>query len=209
MTRTTLADEEQALLDEHIVAYRLDGPLVFAAAHAFLLELSEISDVRVVVLRLSHLDSSMPRVRPCSPTRSSASSIARSPSSCRASGADQRPILSRLGVFAQLALDRHEFDSTPAAIAHARDHAHRFLMGGAHPKDPPVQAGTLVLLPAARRRRRRAQTSRRRTTEPPDATLIPSRATPACGPSPGAHHGRTPASEAGYEEAHASHDPCP
>ncbi|MET9487339.1 SulP family inorganic anion transporter [Nocardia sp. NPDC006630] len=47
--------EEHALLDEHIVAYRLDGPLFFAAAHRFLLELAEVSDVRVVILRMSHI----------------------------------------------------------------------------------------------------------------------------------------------------------
>lgn len=45
--------EEQQLLAEHIVAYRLDGPLFFTAAHRFLLELSEITDVRVVISRMS------------------------------------------------------------------------------------------------------------------------------------------------------------
>ena len=49
------SDEEQALLDEHIVAYRMDGPLFFAAAHDFLLELSDVSDVRVVILRMSRV----------------------------------------------------------------------------------------------------------------------------------------------------------
>ncbi|WP_340683349.1 SulP family inorganic anion transporter [Amycolatopsis coloradensis] len=49
------AAEERALLDEHIVAFRLDGPLVFAAAHQFLLELSEVAEVRVVILRLSRV----------------------------------------------------------------------------------------------------------------------------------------------------------
>ncbi|MEV6417829.1 SulP family inorganic anion transporter [Kribbella sp. NPDC051718] len=44
--------EERALLDEHIVAYRIDGPLLFAA-HRFLLELSEVAHVSVVILRMS------------------------------------------------------------------------------------------------------------------------------------------------------------
>jgi SulP family sulfate permease len=44
--------EERALLDEHIVAYRIDGPLLFAA-HRFLLELSEVANVSVVILRMS------------------------------------------------------------------------------------------------------------------------------------------------------------
>ncbi|MEU5905065.1 SulP family inorganic anion transporter [Micromonospora sp. NPDC047467] len=47
--------EEYALLTEHIVAYRLDGPLFFAGAHTFLLQLSEIADVRVVILRMSRV----------------------------------------------------------------------------------------------------------------------------------------------------------
>ncbi len=47
--------EEQALLDDRIVAYRLEGPLFFAGAHNALLSLTELSDVRVVVLRMSHL----------------------------------------------------------------------------------------------------------------------------------------------------------
>ncbi|MFD0533521.1 STAS domain-containing protein [Actinomadura luteofluorescens] len=47
--------EEQRLLDEHIVAYRFDGPLFFAAAHRFLLELTQVSDVRIVILRMSRI----------------------------------------------------------------------------------------------------------------------------------------------------------
>ena len=47
--------EELDLLADHIVAYRLDGPLFFAAAHRFLLELSEVADVRVVILRMSRV----------------------------------------------------------------------------------------------------------------------------------------------------------
>lgn len=47
--------EEHALLSEHIVAYRLDGPLFFAGAHRLLLELAEIADVQVVILRMSRV----------------------------------------------------------------------------------------------------------------------------------------------------------
>ncbi|MEU6582107.1 SulP family inorganic anion transporter [Nocardia sp. NPDC046763] len=47
--------EEHDLLHDHIVAYRIDGPLFFAAAHRFLLELAEVSDVHVVILRMSHV----------------------------------------------------------------------------------------------------------------------------------------------------------
>ncbi|SNT37670.1 SulP family inorganic anion transporter [Actinacidiphila glaucinigra] len=50
---------EHALLAEHIVVYRVDGPLFFATAHRSLLELTEVADVSVVILRLSgvtHID---------------------------------------------------------------------------------------------------------------------------------------------------------
>lgn len=46
---------EHALLQEHIVTYRLDGALFFGAAQRFLLELTEVADVEVVILRLGRL----------------------------------------------------------------------------------------------------------------------------------------------------------
>lgn len=47
--------EEAELLSEHIVAYRLEGALFFGAAHRFLLELTEVADVSVVILRMSRV----------------------------------------------------------------------------------------------------------------------------------------------------------
>lgn len=47
--------EEHELLEQHIVAYRLDGPLFFAGAHQFLLELTEVTDARVVILRMARV----------------------------------------------------------------------------------------------------------------------------------------------------------
>ena len=49
------SDEEHALFAEHIVAYRYEGPLFFAAAQRFLLRLADTADVRVVILRMSHV----------------------------------------------------------------------------------------------------------------------------------------------------------
>ncbi|HST43152.1 MAG TPA: sodium-independent anion transporter [Conexibacter sp.] len=46
---------EHALLQEHIVAYRLDGALFFGAAQRFLLELTDVADVQVVIFRLGRL----------------------------------------------------------------------------------------------------------------------------------------------------------
>ena len=55
LEETDYADEEQRLLDDHIVAFRLDGPLFFGAAHRFLLELTEVADVAVIILRMSRV----------------------------------------------------------------------------------------------------------------------------------------------------------
>ncbi len=44
-----------AHLDDHIVVFRLDGALFFGAAQRFLHEITAVSDVRVVVLRLPRL----------------------------------------------------------------------------------------------------------------------------------------------------------
>lgn len=48
----TYDDEGHAGLAGHVVAYRVEGPLFFAGAHRSLLELAEVSGVRVVILRL-------------------------------------------------------------------------------------------------------------------------------------------------------------
>lgn len=44
-----------AAADRHILAYRIEGSLFFGGAHQALLELADIQDVRVVILRLSRL----------------------------------------------------------------------------------------------------------------------------------------------------------
>lgn len=46
-------DTEHQYLGEHIAIYRIDGSIFFGAAQRFLDELTEISDVRVVILRMS------------------------------------------------------------------------------------------------------------------------------------------------------------
>lgn len=117
-------DEEQRLLDEQIVAYRIDGPLFFAA-HDFLLELAEVSRVRVVVLRMSHvttIDATGAHVLADTVGR-----LERRGVTVLLSGVQEQhtSVLSRLGVYDRLAHERHLFETTPDAIAHARLHATR------------------------------------------------------------------------------------
>ncbi|MEV0666484.1 SulP family inorganic anion transporter [Actinomadura luteofluorescens] len=114
--------EEQRLLDEHIVAYRFDGPLFFAAAHRFLLELSEVSDVRIVILRMSRisaLDATGAGVLGDAITRLEDRGIVVMVSGVKA-GHDQ--ILAALGVAEHLRRDGLVFSTTPEAIEHARAH---------------------------------------------------------------------------------------
>ncbi len=119
------SSEEQSLLDEHIVAYRLEGSLFFGAAHSFLLALSEVSEVRVVVLRMSRittLDATGASVLADTIKRLEARAVTVLLSGVRP---EHEPVLSRLGVHSELAHERHVFATTPEAIAHARMHAAR------------------------------------------------------------------------------------
>jgi len=118
-------NQEHALLDERIVAYRIDGPLFFAAAHDFLLELSEVSRVHVVILRLSRvttIDATGAAVLADTISRLEGRGITVLISGVQP---EHAKVLRNLGVYDRLAHERHLFDNTPAAIAHARLHAAR------------------------------------------------------------------------------------
>ena len=117
------SDAEWELLKEHVVAYRLDGPLFFGAAHRFLLEISEVSDVRVVILRLS-------RIRTLDATGASVlgdtiKSLEQRGVTVMLSGVqpEHELIFRGLGVFGELAHEKHVFLTTPEAINHARAHS--------------------------------------------------------------------------------------
>ncbi|MEU2109482.1 SulP family inorganic anion transporter [Streptomyces sp. NPDC019507] len=120
------SEEEHALLAEHVVAYRIDGPLFFAAAHRFLLELSEVMDVRVVILRMSRvttIDATGALVLKDAVEKLNRRGIAVMTSGIRPS---QRQALESVGALDLLRLDGREFATTPEAIAGARAH----LQGG-------------------------------------------------------------------------------
>ncbi len=119
------SDAERALLDEHVVAYRLDGPLFFGAAHRFLLELSEVGDVRVVILRLGRvqtLDATGATVLGQTIRDLEGRGITVLLSGIRD---DHDTVFSTLGVYQHLAHEAHVFPTTPEAIEHARRHLAR------------------------------------------------------------------------------------
>jgi SulP family sulfate permease len=118
-------DLETHLLDEHIVVYRLDGALFFGAAQRFLTELTAVSDVRVVILRLS-------QVQVLDAT--GAHALGEITEELEGRGITVllkgvRPehlrILQSVGALDRLAHERHLFDSLDDAIAHAHRHLAR------------------------------------------------------------------------------------
>jgi SulP family sulfate permease len=113
-------DEEHALLAEHIVAYRIDGPLFFAGAHRFLLELSEVADVRVVILRMSRvttMDATGALVLKDAVEKLNRRGIAVMTSGIRPG---QRQVLASVGALDLLRHEEREYTTTPEAIAGAR-----------------------------------------------------------------------------------------
>ncbi|WP_328405492.1 SulP family inorganic anion transporter [Streptomyces sp. NBC_00390] len=116
------SDEEHALLAEHIVAYRIDGPLFFAAAHRFLLELSDVADVRVVILRMSRIttvDATGALVLKDAIDKLGRRGIAVMMSGIRPA---QRQALTSVGLLEPLRRQGREYATTPEAIAAARVH---------------------------------------------------------------------------------------
>ncbi|MEV5763664.1 SulP family inorganic anion transporter [Micromonospora sp. NPDC052213] len=117
--------EEAALLREHIVAYRFDGPLFFAAAHRFLLELTEVAEVRVIILRMSRvstIDGSGALVLRDAIERLENRGIAVLVSGVRAG---QEKILDAVGVLDRLRAAGCVFADTTEAIGAARAHLRR------------------------------------------------------------------------------------
>lgn len=114
--------EEHALLAEHIVAYRIDGPLFFAAAHRFLLELAEVADVRVVILRMSRvttIDATGALVLKDAVDKLNRRGIAVLTSGIRPS---QRQVLDSVGALELLRREGREYATTPEAIQGARNY---------------------------------------------------------------------------------------
>ncbi|MEU7824776.1 SulP family inorganic anion transporter [Catellatospora sp. NPDC049133] len=129
--------EEAALLAEHIVAYRFDGPLFFAAAHRFLLELTEVADVRVIILRMSRIsaiDGTGASVLRDAIERLEHRGIAVYLSGVRS---EHERALAAIGVLDRLRSQGRLFAHTPDAIMAARSLLHRT---GVITADPALKA---------------------------------------------------------------------
>jgi sulfate permease, SulP family len=124
------SDEERALLAEHIVAYRFDGPLLFAAAQRFLLRLTETADVKVVIVRMSRvtaLDATGAHV-----LGEAIKHLERRGIVVLLSGIQttHQGVIDALGVAGHMRGEGLLFPDTPSAIAYARKLVHRDASAG-------------------------------------------------------------------------------
>ncbi|WP_254803006.1 SulP family inorganic anion transporter [Kitasatospora sp. SUK 42] len=126
-------DEELALLAEHIAAYRFDGPLLFAAAHRFLLELTGSAEVRVAILRMSRV--SAIDASGVTALGDAITELRRRGTLVLVSGVrdEHHRALDALGVLDRLRADGHLFATTPDAVAHARAHLDGRADAAGHP----------------------------------------------------------------------------
>jgi SulP family sulfate permease len=118
-------ETEEALMSEHIVTYRLDGALFFGAAQRFLHELTDVAEVRVVILRL-------PTLQVLDATGAQALGEIVSELESRHITvliAGPRPhhlrVLEAVGALDRLAHQNHLFSDLDAAIEHAYRHVAR------------------------------------------------------------------------------------
>jgi SulP family sulfate permease len=122
---TVTDDEEQELLSEHILAYRLDGALFFGAAQRFLSELTAVHGVQVVILRLPDL-----QVLDATGAQALGEIVAQLEARgitvlLKGPRPEHLKVLEAVGVLDRLAHERHLFDNLDDAIAHARLHVAR------------------------------------------------------------------------------------
>lgn len=134
-TSLTATDEER-LLHEHIVAYRLDGALFFGAAQRFLAELSAVADVRVVILRLSRLQ--VLDATGAHALGDMAQELEKRGITVLLCGArpNHARLLLAVGSLRGLAAERHSYTTLDAATVHARIHAQRT---AEHPAAPSAR----------------------------------------------------------------------
>ena len=118
-------DTEAALLRDHILVYRIDGALFFGAAQRFLTELTAVTDVKVVILRLPDL-----QVLDATGAHALGEIVAELEARhitvlLKGPRAEHRRTLQAVGVLDRLAHQNHLFDNLDEVLAHARAHVRR------------------------------------------------------------------------------------
>jgi len=124
-------DTEATLLRDHILVYRIDGALFFGAAQRFLTELTAVTDVWVVVLRLPDL-----QVLDATGAHALGEIVAELEARhitvlLKGPRPEHLRTLRAVGALDRLAHENHLFGDLDAALEHARIHAQRALTDGA------------------------------------------------------------------------------
>lgn len=124
--------------DEQIALFRLDGALFFGAADKVLERVNAISNVRVVILRMSQLqilDATGARV-----ITDLVHQLERRGITVLIKGIQERHLVmaTRVGVVSSLRHQNHLFTDLPAAVIHARSHVARSDIGA---EEPSAEAG--------------------------------------------------------------------
>ncbi|MET0920300.1 MAG: SulP family inorganic anion transporter [Acidimicrobiia bacterium] len=120
-------EAEHALLHDHIVVYRVQGSLFFGAAQQFLAQLTAVTDVKVVILRLA--DINVVDATGAAALEETVAELERRGITVLLKGVrpeHQQPFAA-VGTFRRLAHERHVFDDLGEAIEHARAHVRRDL----------------------------------------------------------------------------------
>jgi len=111
--------------DEHIALFRLDGALFFGAADRILDRVTSVSNVTVVILRMSQLqvlDATGARV-----VAEMVTALERRDITVLVKGIqpEHLKVATRVGVITSLRHRNHLFTDLPAAVEHARSHVTR------------------------------------------------------------------------------------
>lgn len=131
--------------DEQIALFRLDGALFFGASDKVLERVTAISNVRVVILRMSQLqilDATGARV-----ITDLVHQLERRGITVLIKGIQERHLVmaTRVGVISSLRHQNHLFTDLPAAVVHARSHVARSEVGA----EGPAAEGPAAEGPAA------------------------------------------------------------
>lgn len=118
-------EDESELLHKHVAVYRLDGSLFFGASQKFLDTLTAVSDVRVVILRLSNLQMM---------DATGAGALGEVVRTLESRGVTvlvkglklhHRRVTQAVGALDDLEENKHLFETLDEAVAHARLHVDR------------------------------------------------------------------------------------
>ena len=125
------SDAEHQLLAAHVLTYRLDGPLFFAASARFLAQLTLTADVRVVILRLSGVD-----LLDATGARALGEIVEQLDERgitvlLKGASTQHTRLLTAVGTLEPVLARGHVFDDLPSAVAHARKHVARLRTDGA------------------------------------------------------------------------------